>query len=309
MKKHRIWACAALLVTALALTACGQAAGTDVTQMDPNALLQEVAEKYGNTDSYNMSMKMNMDMTVSAEGQSAQVTADMTMNTASIEKPAFKTKSDMKVDMAMTASGADAITQSASYVTYTVEENGKIIGYVSATGGESLSAVPFENGEVLGDAADYAEINAVNDFSSLTDPKIIGRETLDGQDVIHLQAKMDAQKALSQASALTNGSIMDESAMGSILSVLQSMDADLWIDAATHKPVKLTANLGDQIQSLLTMLEPLMQQEGADLSFNKLEVDITLTDFGGVADFEVPQDLKDSKPVTPGQGSDTSVQS
>jgi hypothetical protein len=305
MKKHRFWACAALLVTALMLTACGQAAVTDVTKMDPDALLKEVKDKYGNMNSYNMSMDMRMDMTVSAEGQSARIVADITMDMASIEKPAIKAKTDMAMGMTMTGLGADDTRQSASYVMYAMEENGKIVGYISTTGDESLSVAPFKNGEVLGDAADYAELSAVNDFEYLTQPKVIGAEKLDGRDAIHLQAKMDAQKAFSEASALTGEEIMDESSMGMVLPILQSLNADLWIDAATHKPLKLTAELGDDLESLLKMLEPLMQQEGADVAFNALVVNITITDFDAVQDFEVPQELKSKPNVTPGPASDT----
>ncbi len=305
MKKHRFWACAALLVTALVLTACGQAAVTDVTTMDPDALLKEVKDKYGNTNSYSMSMEMRMDMTVSAEGQSAQIAANITMDMASIEKPAIKAKTDMSMNMTMTGLGADDTRQSASYVIYTMEENGKIVGYVSTTGDESLSSAPFENGEVLGDAADYAKLGAVNDFEYLTQPKVIGAEKLDGQDAIHLQAKMDAQKAFSEASALTGEEMMDESSMGMVLPILQNLNADLWIDAATHKPLKLTAELGDDLESLLKMLEPLMQQEGADVAFNALVVNITIKDFDAVQDFEVPQEIKNKPNVTPGPASNT----
>lgn len=301
MIKHRFRALGALLLgMALVLAACGQ----NPASLDPNALLREVADRYGNMNGCSMIMAAHLNMTITTEGQSGRGTVDMTMSNAYIEKPSIKAKTNIEMTML-----AEGVRQSVSSTLYNMEENGKMVGYCSVSGDDELGfGAPFENGTVLGDAADYAELNAINDFTHLTEPTIIGMEKLDGQDVIHMQVKMDARKRFSEISAAAGEEVMDLSSMNMIMPLLQNMKSDLWIDAATHKPIELAAGLGDDVKSLLSMLEPLMEQEGIDFKINALELNVTVTDYDAVQDFEVPKELKNSKPkVTPGPGSDTSI--
>ncbi|MGI5907443.1 MAG: hypothetical protein ACOX8O_02255 [Christensenellales bacterium] len=281
------------LLFAVLLAGCNDAA--DAADLDPDALLGEVAQKLGGVKSSSVQVSAVVDVTVPGDkGKPVRTSADIDITALSIENRKFK------LDFGMTAR-ADGETADCDIVMYLVEENGQMKAYysVSATppsAGEAIiKGMPFKNGESLGpvqDAGPAASHAAPENY--LANPRIAGTESIDGREAVRLQTELDLKKIMDEVEeSLGKDVSADDLATARVmLMMLGDIDVDIWADAVTHDPVRLEIDFKNQLDALTGALEPLMEGDDAGVSINSLSLKITVSELDAVPDFEVPVGLK-----------------
>lgn len=301
MRKKQVWAI--LLVCVLlvfSLTACN-GGSADVTKLDPDALLKEVLQKMNDTQSCSALVSLVFDATTTDEnGVPLRISIDADATISAIMKPSIKEKLDINIVADVNGEKLNIKIQM-----YLVEENGQMKVYLdidapSAANEEMMKSMPFKNGDTLGSVEESTadtDMNTAIDY--LSNPEIIGLETVDGKETIHMQANLDTQKIIKEAQVSEQESMTAENAaaLNLALRMLGHIQLNIWMDATTHDPVKAEVDLGDQLDSILEILMPLMEMEseGAGVRINEIGLKLTLSDFNAVQDFEVPVGLKASK--------------
>ncbi|MFZ5974631.1 MAG: hypothetical protein ACOYU3_04385 [Bacillota bacterium] len=302
MRKKQVWAI--LLVCMLltfSLTACNNGGKADVTKLDPNVLYKEFVQKYKAANSGVTEISFVLDASATVESNKTQrVFVDLNVLDHAINEPIHKEKANIKM-----TSDTNGQKQSLDMQMYVIEENGQLKAYYdtatsSAANKEMMEYFAIQNGQTLGSIKEL-EDQANKVFDYLTNPRIIGAEAVNGKETIHMQAQVDVSRITNEALASSKESMTAEqlASVRLMVRMLGDVQLDIWMDAATHDPVKVELDLGDQLNSLMEILMPIIQSQtedtGANMNVSRIALKLTITDFNTVQDFHVPVGLKATK--------------
>ena len=289
MRNKQMWAM--LLVCAMlvfSLAACN--GPTDVTKLDPEALLQEVVQKLDDAKSYETQINFSFDVTVDDEnGISQQESVEADIAVLSILEPQ-KDKADLKLQMTLNRQ-----TMNANAQFYFADENGQVKVYYEVNtppGMEEIrESIPFKSGDTIGATKDLTSNQMEIDMEN---PEIIGLEMLDGKEAIHIQADLDISKYATQIQEYSAESMTaeDSASLQLMLKMIGDIQEDIWVAADTHDLIKIEVDCSDQLDSLIELLNPLMESEDGNVRINDLGLKVTTTSFNSVQDFDIPMGLK-----------------
>lgn len=300
VRKKQVWALLLVLVLLVfSLVACNGSGKVDVTKLDADALLKEFAQKMQNIQSMNGQISFSFDLTAPDEnGVPIQGSIRAEGTGSSFKKP-LKQKID--IDVVIKAQGK---TVNIKMQLYLMEENGQIKVYYDFNSDtpslvnpeDMMKSMPFKNGDTLGPVqTPAAGQNQLENY--LTDPRMIGAETVNGRETIHIQADLDISKAFEQAQDAMDDSMPAEqlASFKIALRMFGDIQTDIWIDAVTHDPVQYSIDMGDQINNFMQMIMSMQSEgQGSGVKFGDIEAKATYTDFNNVKNFEVPIGLKAS---------------
>lgn len=298
-------------VLAMSATACGDKSSADANasvNTDVQAGAQDTAEPASeaqpDVDPMEEAMKnmesvtnmeaqmiMDMDMTISAEGQEEAVESNTTMDMVCFTDP-LKIKMDMTVDM-----GEQGSANTQVYVM--PSENGTYNVYMY-DGQSWTSQEVTESDMAASGLADYdarsSMLNYIGDGSKYTQE---GTEQIDGGNAYkysYVLTEEELKDQMKESGALDSVSQLglDVSQVDSMLDGLGDVTAYVWIDEATMYPVKYEMDMTTVMDSLMKNMVEAMgdQAEGVSMSVPEMKVVMTCSNFNNATDFTVPDEAQ-----------------
>lgn len=298
-------------VLAMSATACGDISSADANasvNTDVQAGAQDTAEPASeaqpDVDPMEEAMKnmesvtnmeaqmiMDMDMTISAEGQEEAVESNTTMDMVCFTDP-LKIKMDMTVDM-----GEQGSANTQVYVM--PSENGTYNVYMY-DGQSWTSQEVTESDMAASGLADYdarsSMLNYIGDGSKYTQE---GTEQIDGGNAYkysYVLTEEELKDQMKESGALDSVSQLglDVSQVDSMLDGLGDVTAYVWIDEATMYPVKYEMDMTTVMDSLMKNMVEAMgdQAEGVSMSVPEMKVVMTCSNFNNATDFTVPDEAQ-----------------
>lgn len=294
-KRSRFFALILAASLSLSFNACGKAdadkgnvedagtsgseSGQDEEEVDALAAAQENMK---NVKSMNActSMDMDMEMTAAGETQSMQMTTTVDMT-------CFYDPVRMKIDTTA-KSGEEAATISM----YGEEnEDGTFTLYMNdGTGWQSQEI----------QAADMKQYDAAASMNEYLGDDLVldGKEQLNGADAYKYTGVLtgDAMKevmAASAAQSLTSLGV-DSAQLESMMDGLSDIPITFWIDAESFYPVKYELDMLDTMNGLMTkILESFGEQaEGLSMSISNMRVEMTCDSYNEAEEFSIPDEAK-----------------
>lgn len=248
--------------------------------------MEEAMKNMESVTNLEAQMIMDMDMTVSAEGQEQAVESTTTMDMVCFNDP-VKIKLDMTMDM-----GAQGSTNMQVYVM--PSDSGTYTMYMydgqSWTSGEASEA----------DFAEYDARNSmlgyIGDGSKYTQE---GTEQVNGANAYkysYVLTEAELKEQMQESGALDSVSQLglDVSQVDSMLDDLGDVTAYVWIDEATYYPVKYEMDMTTVMDTLMkNMLEAMGDQaEGVSMSVPEMKISMTCSNFNSATDFTVPDEAQ-----------------
>lgn len=298
-------------VLAMSATACGDKSSADANasvNTDVQAGAQDTAEPASeaqpDVDPMEEAMKnmksvtnmeaqmiMDMDMTISAEGQEEAVESNTTMDMVCFTDP-LKIKMDMTVDV-----GEQGSTNTQVYVM--PSENGTYNVYIY-DGQSWKSQEVTESDMAASDLANYdarsSMLKYIGDGSKYTQE---GTEQIDGGNAYkysYVLTEEELKDQMKESGALNSVSQLglDVSQVDSMLDGLGDVTAYVWIDEATMYPVKYEMDMTTVMDSLMKNMVEAMgdQAEGVSMSVPEMKVVMTCSNFNNATDFTVPDEAQ-----------------
>ncbi|MBD5546340.1 MAG: hypothetical protein HDQ97_02910 [Lachnospiraceae bacterium] len=231
-------------------------------------------------------MVIEMDVEISADGQSQSIASVITMNMTVFGDP-MKLKVEANADM-----GEEGSVQQSIYGEIT--EDGTAIMYIY-DGEEWYS-------QVVG-AADMLQYDAGSSMISLIDNesmyKLEGMEKVNGASAFKYSCVTSGEEAKQQI--LSTGAMDSFASLGFDLSRLELLWNDVgdlteyvWIDKASLYPVKCELDMTQIMDTLMSsMIESLGEQaKGLDVGVSKMKISMTCSNFNNAADFTIPEEAK-----------------
>lgn len=304
--KKKVFALILTGVLAVSATACGDKSSADANasvNTDSQAGAQDNAEPASEAqpavDPMEEAMKnmesvtnmeaqmvMDMDMTISAEGQEQAVESTTTMDMVCFTDP-LKVKIDMNMDMGAQGSTNMQIyaepSESGTYNVYMYDGQ----NWTSSESAESALAEYDARSSMLnyiGDGSLYTQegTEQVNGANAYKYSYVLTEE--------ELKEQMQDSGALDSVSQLG----LDVSQVDSMLDDLGDVTAYVWIDEASLYPVKYEMDMTTVMDTLMkNMLEAMGDQaEGVSMSVPEMKVVMTCSNFNSATDFTVPDEAK-----------------
>ncbi len=298
-------------VLAMSATACGDKSSADANasvNTDVQAGAQDTAEPASeaqpDVDPMEEAMKnmesvtnmeaqmiMDMDMTISAEGQEEAVESNTTMNMVCFTDP-LKIKMDMTVDM-----GDQGSANTQVYVVPSENDTYNVYMY---DGQSWASQEVTESDMAASGLADYdarsSMLNYIGDGSKYTQE---GTEQIDGGNAYkysYVLTEEELKDQMKESGALDSVSQLglDVSQVDSMLDGLGDVTAYVWIDEATMYPVKYEMDMTTVMDSLMKNMVEAMgdQAEGVSMSVPEMKVVMTCSNFNNATDFTVPDEAQ-----------------
>lgn len=297
------------LAVMLAVTACGgkdtsTSAENKEAQIEENAVSSEgeeaeeadapeqvgaltaAIENMSSVTNMEGQMVMEMDMEITADGQSQLIASVITMNMTVFDDP-MKLKVEANADM-----GEEGSVQQSIYGEVT--EDGTAIIYIYD--GEEWDS------QVVG-IADMMQYDAGNSMISLIDNESMYK--LEGMEKVNRASAFKYSCATSgeelKQYILSTGALDSLASLGFDLNQLENLWGDIgelkeyvWIDKASLYPVKYEADMTQIMDSLMSsMIASLGEQaEGLEMGFSKMKVSMTCSNFNNAADFTIPEEAK-----------------
>lgn len=231
-------------------------------------------------------MVMEMDMEITADGQSQLIASVITMNMTVFDDP-MKLKVEANADM-----GEEGSVQQSIYGEVT--EDGTAIIYIYD--GEEWDS------QVVG-IADMMQYDAGSSMISLIDNesmyKLEGMEKVNGASAFKYSCATSGEEL--KQYILSTGALDSLASLGFDLNQLENLWGDIgelkeyvWIDKASLYPVKYEADMTQIMDSLMSsMIASLGEQaEGLEMGFSKMKVSMTCSNFNNAADFTIPEEAK-----------------
>lgn len=292
-------------VLVLSATACGKSsndAGAAVntnTQTETQDSAEPVSEAQPEVDPMEESMKnlesvtsmeaqmvMDMDMTISANGQEQVIESTTTMDMLCFNDP-LKLKMDMTMDMGDQGSVDMQIYAEPS-------ESGTFNVYMFD--GQSWSTQETAESAL----AEYdARSNLMSYIGDGSLYKQEGTEQVNGANAYKYSYVLSEEEMKQQM--LDSGALDSVSSLGLDVSQIDSMLDDLgditayvWIDETSYYPVQYEMDMTTAMNSLMAnMIEALGDQaEGLSITVPELKVVMTCSNFNNATDFTVPDEAK-----------------
>ena len=248
--------------------------------------MEEAMKNMESVTSMEAQMIMDMDMTISADGQEQAVESTTTMDMVYFSDP-LKIKMDMTMDMGAQGSMNMQVyaepSESGTYTVYMFD------GQSWSTQESAASALTDYDARsnmmgYIGDASQYTQegTEQVNGANAYKYSYVLTEE--------EMKQQMIDSGALDSVSQLG----LDVSQVDSMLDNLGEVTAYVWVDEATMYPVKYEMDMTTVMNSLMTnMIEALGDQaQGLNMSVPEMKVVMTCSNFNNAADFTVPDEAK-----------------
>jgi len=253
-------------------------------EVDP---LEEAVKNMKSVTSMEAQMIMDMDMTVSADGQEQSIETSTVMDMVCFSDP-LKIKMDMTMDMGDQGSMNMQIyaepSEDGAYHVYTYD-------------GQSWSDNEVAESALAQYDARSSMINSIGDVSKY---KQDGAEQINGANAFkysYLLTEEETKQQMIESGALDSVGKslgLDVSQMDGMFDNLGDLTAYVWIDEASMYPVKYELDMTTVMNALMAnVLEAMGEQaQGASLTVPELKVVMTCSNFNNVADFTIPDEAK-----------------
>ena len=231
-------------------------------------------------------MVMEMDMEVTADGQSQSIASVITMDMTVFDDP-MKLKVEANADM-----GEEGSVQQTIYGEVTEDGTATIYIY---DGEEWYS-------QVVG-VADMMQYDAGSSMISLIDNesmyKLEGIEKVNGASAFKYSCVTSGEEAKQQI--LSTGALDSLASLGFDLNQLENLWGDIgelteyvWIDKASLYPVKYEVDMTQIMDALMSsMITSLGEQaKGLEMGVSKMKISMTCSNFNNAADFTIPEEAK-----------------
>ncbi|MDE7286220.1 MAG: hypothetical protein K2N55_05185 [Lachnospiraceae bacterium] len=260
---------------------------------------QEEADNQGETDAFaaaleNMKsvtnlegqMLMEMNMEVSANGQTQSVESVTTMDMTFFSNP-NKIKVEMNVDM-----GAAGSAQQSIYGEVAEDGTAMIYLYDGANWQSQQTGVA----DMMQYDASSSMLSFINDGSVYT---LEGMEEVNGANAykyVCVTSGEDAKQQLLSAGALDSLTSlgMDMSQLESLMDDVGELTEYVWIDETSLYPVKYETDMTQIMDKMMSGIVESMgeQAEGLSMSTTKMKLSMTCFNFNSAADFTIPEEAK-----------------
>lgn len=231
-------------------------------------------------------MLMEMDMEMSANGESQSFASVTTMDMVCFNDPR-KIKMEISMDMGDAGSAAQSIYAE-------VEEDGTAVMYLYDGANWQSQAV----GAV--DLAQYdasaSMLSYMNDGTAYT---LEGMEEVNGANAYKYSSVVSGDAA--KEMILSSGGLDSLTAMGmdaaqfdSLLDEVGEFTEYVWIDEATLYPVKYETDMTEVMNTFMSSALASMgeQAEGLSLGVTKMKMSMTCSNFDNATDFTIPEEAK-----------------
>lgn len=284
MKKNLFKVISLLLMMILvvgSITAC------DANKMpsNPKDIIKLILEK--SADIKNMDSVSNMEIEMSTSGLSMTIKSTQDM---SVFSEPYKAKIAMTMDMAGLGNLDTEI--------YLGEVDGKYYTFTNLDGwtAEELDETMFNKAkeQYSSDAGFDVYLSNVDSF------KVVGTEEIDGKEVTKLEGTITGQSLkdfIEKTGAMESLDMQEIPA--NMFDELKDLNVAIWIDNVEKLPVKMSADMSDMMQSIMSNLanSELGSEELAqlgDLTISKCTMEMTYKNINKATDFEIPQEAKDA---------------
>ncbi|MDE6622295.1 MAG: hypothetical protein K2K74_17755 [Lachnospiraceae bacterium] len=260
-----------------------QAATEAQPDVDP---LEEAMKNMEAVTSMEAQMIMDMDMTISADGQEQSIETSTIMDMVYFNDP-LKIKMDMTIDMGDQGSMNMQVyaepSESGTYNMYMFDGQSWSTSESAASGLTDYDARSNMMG-YIGDASQYTQegTEQVNGANAYKYSYVLTEE--------EMKEQMMDSGALDSVSSLG----LDVSQVDSMLDNLGEVTTYVWIDAESLYPVKYEMDMTTVMDNLMTnMVEAMGEQaEGVSMHFPEMKVVMTCSNFNNATDFTVPDEAK-----------------
>lgn len=251
-------------------------------EVDPFAAAQENMKIITSLDA---STVMEMDMVVSANGEEQSVESVTTMDMSCIYDPL-----QMSMDMTVDAGAAGSMSTSI----YIETTDDACMAYVNDGSGwqsQEISVYDIDQYDFSTDMGLY--ITGDYNFQAEGKDEVNGASaykytgSITGDEMKELMLSSGAFDSVGQLG-------IDTSQIDSMLDGPGDLRIDLWIDEATLYPVKYEIDMTEQMNTLMSNMIDAMgeQAEGLSMSFPKMVISMTCTNYNSVTEIAVPEGAK-----------------
>ncbi len=304
-RKNKFLALLLAATMSFSVSACGSANSADTgkqtaedngdsskenTDVDVFAAAQEKM-KSEKISSLTGKMVMDMEMTISADGETQTMKAANTMDMTCFYDPT-RFKMDMTVDAG--ESGTSNMTMYAD-----TAEDGTCTLYISD--GTNWQAQEVELTQIEQYDAASNMTGYMQDSYEFQDA---GTEQIDGKNARKYTGTLkgdDLKETVMSTGALDslNSLGMDTTQVESMFNDLGDLPINLWIDETDLVPVKYEMDMTSLMSKLMANTLEAMgsEAEGVSMEFNKLHVVMTCSDYNSAEEFEIPEEAKAAKPA------------
>ena len=240
--------------------------------MDAQTLVQKMNEAIAGRNASSMTSTMDLDMTLSVEGTSMDMSIHADITTKQNETNHF---TDMDMELKMLG-----ITQKVGTETYAFLEDGKYISYVYTDLDDSWTRMELEGLEMTSgaEASAYAFLADAAPEELVLDEE---KQTLNEREVYVLRATMrgDQMKESFTASFESMGAGFDEMTAG----ILENLDFSavsiptvFYIDAETFLPVKMEMEMLGMGDMMMSLINAVMSTMSGDLDMDETEFTVEI---------------------------------
>lgn len=231
-------------------------------------------------------MIVEMDMEVTADGQSQSMESVTTMDMTFFADP-MKIKMEMNADMGE----AGSIQQS---IYGEVAEDGTATMYVYD--GANWQSQVVGIADMMQYDASSSMLSLINDESTYT---LEGMEKVDGVNAYKYASVVSGEEAKQQI--LSSGALdslaafgLDWNQLDALLDNVGDFTEYVWIDTANLYPIKYECDMTQIMNTLMaSMIESLGEQaEGLEMGVSKMKISMTCSNFNNAADFTIPEEAK-----------------
>lgn len=243
-------------------------------------------ENVAGVNSLEGQMIMEMNMELSANGQSQAVESVTTMDMVCFNDPR-KIKIEINIDMGDEGSAVQSFYAE-------VEEDGTAVMYV-------YDGANWQS-QVVG-AMDLAPYDASTSMLSYMNDGTVytleGMEAVNGANAYKYASVVSGEAA--KEMILSSGGLdsltaigMDAAQLESLLDDVEEFTEYVWIDEATLYPVKYETDMTDVMDTVMSSALASMgeQAEGLNMSITKMKMAMTCSNFDSAADFTIPEEAK-----------------
>lgn len=269
-----------LVLALAALTACSNRP----EEGSPEAVIQAAMEKLEDLDSVKYTMNMDMDM--SAAGQSLQ-----TKTVAEISAIMDPMIMEMNMNMDMGEMGSQAMKM------YMEEQDGAFVSYTSIDDGANWTKQEIADADAIEqyDAVDSMDLylDSSSQFKEAGEEDVNGSAATRYEGVIEKEAMEEVMEASGVADQMAQFGLSEEEA-AKLYADLDSVGMVVWIDKASGYPVKYEMDMTAIMQQMMQNLMSTMGEAAADaeISVDKMLISIEMHDFNGVDSITIPEAAK-----------------
>lgn len=265
-------------------------ADVDVSQLDADTLLDEAVTSLQNANSYSIEQNISMDVVDNINDQKVEM--GVKANTDYIISPDISSKTIMEIEATL-----DGESKQGTVALYVVAEDGVMVTYLQDPDGVMGDAGISKQESDLASVQNIEELNG--ERGSFSDANIVGKQTVDGVEVIVLECVLDVSKAMD---LLDDADMLGlEESEWSILKVFMSnMDGipiTMHLDPQTHEVVMVEYDIGQTLNKAITQMLNIAAASGNE------DYDISMTyvmkqyNFNSIDSIVVPEEVKDSAEV------------